>query len=186
MLAVVHFHHARTTFHGTHGGFPIALGRHIVLAVIHTCHAWVAVAHSRHVMLAVVHACHARFGVAHSRHVVHAVVHCHPHVAMGKCRRRVHRRDIRQQRRIGCQGATGITGAVNRLCKDRVRAVIMRFDQYVVGLGHADAELVHADWFDVLAISGHNRHLQPRNPHIEEGHRRCVDEAQFHPLATLE
>ena len=37
-----------------------------------------------------------------------------------------------------------------------------------------------------LSVRGHHRHLQPGDAHVEEGHRRAVDEAQAHALAALE
>ena len=122
--AVVHFHHARTAFHGTHGGFAIALGGHVMLAMIHARHVGLAAVHARHVVLTVIHAYHIGLALTHPRHVVHAVVHRHPHVAMGQDWRRVQLWHLCKQRGIRGQGAAGIAGAIDGLGKDAIGTVI--------------------------------------------------------------
>ena len=62
----------------------------------------------------------------------------------------------------------------------------MRLDQHVVGLRDTDAELVHADRLNVASVGGHHGHVEAGDAHVEQGHRRGVDDAQAHALAALE
>ncbi|KIT99862.1 hypothetical protein QU38_02850, partial [Staphylococcus aureus] len=56
----------------------------------------------------------------------------------------------------------------------------------VIGLRYADLELVDFDRDDMLAIRLDNGEAQPRNAHVEAGHRRGIDDAQPHALARPE
>ncbi|MCY1444587.1 hypothetical protein D9M71_610670 [compost metagenome] len=68
------------------------------------------------------------------------------------------------------QGAAGIAGAIHGLGKDGVSLFTGRFNDDVVGFRHGDTELVDAHRLDVLAVSRHHGHFQPRNAHIEVAH----------------
>ena len=115
---------------------------------------------------------HAGMSSAHVRHVEER------RLALGRNRRR--------HAGITRQGGPGVTGARHRLGEDGIGAGFFRTDDHVVGLGDRDAELIDLDRLDIIAVGLNHGHRQPRNAHIEEGHRRGIDEAQPHPLAGLE
>ena len=134
-------------------------------------------------MLAVVHAGHL-----HAPHVVPPVAHgthVHAHVDVGEVGHGIHGRHFRLERGIGRQGTAGIPGTVDGLCEDGI-GLVVGLDDDVIGLGHADAELVHADRFHVLAVGGHHGHFQAGDAHVEEAHGGTVDEAQPHLLPLAE
>ena len=108
----------------------------------------------------------------------------HSHIAVAEAGNRIHGRDLGGHRRVGGKGAAGVAGAVQSLGEDGVGAVVARFDDDIVGLGHADAKLLHRYRLDVLAVGGNHCHVQPRDAHIEEGHCRAVDKAQPDLLAA--
>ncbi len=131
----------------------------------------------------------------HPRHraVVHlhpghrAVIHAaHAHVGHRAQRPRVHRRDRRGHARPRGEGAAGIAAAVLGLGEDRVGAVSFGPHDHVVGLGDADAELVDRHRLDIVAVGLDHGHRQVGDAHVEDAHRRAVDEAQPHPLAGAE
>ena len=150
------------------------------------------VVHARH--RAVIHARGGRrAGLAHARHRAmihagHAAAHVmgHAHVHHGQQLDRVQRRHVGLHAGARRQRGARVAGAVHGLREDGVGAVLGRFDDHVVGLGHGDAELVDLHRPHVLAVGGHHGHFQAGDTHVEVAHRRTVDEAQPHALAGLE
>ncbi len=114
----------------------------------------------------------------HAGHVAHHVLHFKRLRFVQHGHRRRHAGARRQR-------AARVAGAVHRLGEDRVSLVPGR-DDHVVGLGHADADLVHRHRLDVLAIGLDHSHLETRYANVEEGHRATVDEAQPHLFAWME
>ncbi len=110
----------------------------------------------------------------------------HTHIGMGKHRERVEGGDLGGEGRIRRQGAPGIAAAVDGLGKQAPGAVVRGRDDHVVGLGGAEAELVHGHRLDGLAIRGHHGHRQARDAHVEKCHGRGIDEPQAHLFAPLE
>ena len=117
--------------------------------------------------------------VVHHRHV-------HAHVAVRQNRRGIEFRHFGLEGGIGRQRAAGVAAAVDGLGENGVGLLAARLDDHVIGFRHAHADLVHRHRLDVLAIGGHHRHLQPRDAHVEKGHRRRIDETQTDFLAALE
>ena len=113
-------------------------------------------------------------------------LHRHAHVGHRAHRPLVHRRHRRLHSWPGCEGATSVAVAGLALREDGVSPVLCRLHDYVVGLGDADAELVHRHRLHRVAVRGDHGHGQAGNAHVVEGHRRAVDEAQAHPLAGPE
>ena len=115
------------------------------VAMVHAGHR--RVVHARH--RAVIHARGGRrAGLAHARHRAmihagHAAAHVmgHAHVHHGQQLDRVQRRHVGLHAGARCQRGARVAGAVHGLRK-MVGAVLGRFDDHVVGLGHGDAELV--------------------------------------------
>ncbi|MNS77525.1 hypothetical protein D3C72_1111070 [compost metagenome] len=131
----------------------------------------------------------AAFHALHRRHVVAAVApaaHVMTHVAHRQQWARVARGNRCLQAMAHGEGTGGIAGAAHVLAEEGEGILAAGFNQYVVGFGRGDAELVDADRMDVLAIGGDHGHLQAGDAHVEVGHRRAVDEAQQHLLATAE
>ena len=73
---------------------------------------------------------------------------------MGQKGKGVHRRNAGAPGSVGGQGGGRVAGAVDRLGKKGVGSPRFGFDDDVVGLGDADAELVDGDRLDVLAVGG--------------------------------
>ena len=137
--------------------------------------------HSRPVAAtAVVHSGHAGIAAGAMVHAAHA------HIGHGQKRR------IAQRRyggaRAGCARKGGNThaGAVHRLRHKRVSLLPARRHDDVIGLGHADLELVDLYRFDVLPVRLNDGHRQARNADIEEGHGAGIDEAQPHTFTRTE
>ena len=82
--------------------------------------------------------------------------------------------------------AACVARAVERLREDRERVRARRRHEHVEGLGRRDAKFVDGDGMHVLAVGGDDGHRQARDPHVERGHRRAVDETQAHALAGTE
>ncbi|MBA7716847.1 hypothetical protein ES703_125929 [subsurface metagenome] len=76
--------------------------------------------------------------------------------------------------------------AVQRLSDDRVGPVFGGPHDHVVSFGVGDAEFVHNDRLDVVAVGLNDLHLQSGNAHVEVRHRRPVDESQTDALARSE
>ena len=110
----------------------------------------------------------------------------HAHIGHGAQRARIHRRDGAAMPGARRKRAAGKAGAVLGLGEDRVGAVGLRLHDHVVGFGDADAELVDRDRRDIVAVGLDDGHRQIGDAHIENAHRRAVDEAQPHPLAGPE
>ena len=134
-----------------------------------------------------------RHGMAHFR-VIHVRIHARhgpvaaamPHVGRPEqARWPQHRQGAGHALTRGERGAGG-AAPVERLCLDRVGAVLARLDDHVVGLADTDAELVDLDRLHVLAVGLHDPQLQAGNAGIEDRHGRAVDEAQPYLLAGLE
>ena len=101
-----------------------------------------------------------------------------PHVGHGQQRPRVHRRYRSTQALADRKRATDVAGARGVLGEDREGVLPGRLDDHVEGFGSGDAQLVHRQRVDVLAVDLDDRHLQARDADVEVGHRRTVDEAQ--------
>jgi hypothetical protein len=115
------------------------------------------------------------------------VIHTpHAHVSHRAHRARIHRRDWRRHARARREGAAGIAAAILGLGENRVGPVSLGLDDHVIGFGDADAELVDRDWHDIVAVRLDDRHWQAIDAHVENAHRRAVDEAQPHPFAGTE
>ena len=80
----------------------------------------------------------------------------------------------------------GEARAINGLGEQAVGLVLKRLHDDIEGLGHADAELVHIDRLNILAITGHDRHFQAGNAQIEKGHGGSVDHPQADFFARCE
>jgi hypothetical protein len=109
---------------------------------------------------------------------------CIPIPIVSHCAQRtgIHRRNGRLHSRTRRKCLAGISGTILRLNKDRVGAVGGGLHNYVIGLGDADAELVDHDRNDLIAVGLNDAHLQAVDTHIEDAHRRAVNEAQPHPF----
>ena len=92
--------------------------------------------------------------------------------------------------RLSCRRAAPACRARNPVrsmdCAKIVYAASPGVDDDVVHLGRADAEFIHGYRLDVLAIGRDHGQLESRDAHVEEAHRRAVDDAQAHALAGLE
>ena len=84
------------------------------------------------------------------------------------------------------QGAARKGRPPHRFTVDRVGAVLRRLHDHVIGLRDGNAELVNHDRLHIIAVGLHDGQLQPRNPDVEIGHRRGIDESEPHPLAGPE
>ena len=104
-------------------------------------------------------------------------------VSSGRSRIARDRRDHAEARR---QRRAHLAGAVDRLGNEAIGLVGPGLDDHVIGFGDADLELVGLDRLHVLPIRGDHRHREARNPDIEIGHGRRIDDAQAHPLAGRE
>ena len=118
-------------------------------------------------------------------HSCHAAV-SHSHVFHGQNGARAQCRDFALHAFTRSQRCAGVAGTVDRLGEQRVGPVLARHHHDVVGLADAETELIHAHRLHVLTIGGKDRHRQPGYPHVEEAHRRGVDDTQAHPFARLE
>ena len=167
--------HVHQRIAGFAGGMVRCVRRRAVRAVVHGAHVRAAAAFAHHRTAASLHA----LVCAVATHVV-------AHVGHRQQRTRIARRDRRFQSVADGQRAARMAGAAHVLREDREGLLARGFDEHVEGLGHGDAELVHADRVDVLPVGGHDGHLQARDAHVEVGHRTAVDEAQQHLLAGLE
>jgi len=108
------------------------------------------------------------------------------HVGHGQQRTRIDRRHRCTQPFTHRQRAADVAGTGTVLGKEGEGVLAGRFDDHVEGLGGGDADLVHRQRMDVLAVDLDHRHLQARDAHIEVAHRRAVDEAQPDLLAAAE
>ena len=124
----------------------------------------------------------AAFHALHHRHVVAAVAH----VGHGQDRASIQCRHGRFEARPWRQRRARVAAAIHRLREDRVRLLFVGRHHHVEGFGNADAEFLDRHRMHGLSIGGHHGHAQAGNAHVEEGHRRTVDEAQPHLLAALE
>ncbi len=110
----------------------------------------------------------------------------HAHVGHGPQRPRVEGRDLRLHPRPGRERSAGVSGAAEVLREDGVGPRLARAHDHVVGLGHADAELVDRHRDDVVAVDVDHAHRQAGDAHVVVGRRRGVDDAQPDPLAGPE
>ena len=122
-------------------------------------------------------------GAFHAPHAGHAAM---THVGHGQQRTNIQRRHRRLQSGTRRQRGARITAAIHGLGEDRVGLFFLRRDQYIESLGHADAEFVDRYRMHRLAVGADHGQFQTRDAHVEESHRRAVDETQPHFLATLE
>ena len=86
----------------------------------------------------------------------------------------------------GCQGAAGIAGPPHGLGEDGVGPLFPGPHDHIVGLGHADAELIHVDRLHIIAVGLDHRHFQAGYTDIEVGHGGGIDKPQADSLARLE
>ena len=121
-------------------------------------------------------------------HPVHAaVVHpAHPHVAHGQGRSLTEWRNLGRHAEAGRERGAAHAGTIDGLGHDGVGAVLGRPDDDVIGFGHGDLELVDLDWPHVHPVRLDDGHGQAGDPHIEDRHRRGVDDAQADALARTE
>ena len=115
-------------------------------------------------------------------HALHVAV-LHAHVGHGAYGALAAFGDWRAHAFPGRERAACEAAAVHRFGEDRIGAFLLRLDDYVVGLGDGDAELVHRDGLHVLTVGLHHGHRQARDTDVEEGAGAGVDEAQAHALA---
>ena len=155
-----------------HAGALLDLGRLRKVAHLHGAHV-----HCAHAARTV--AIHHR--AAHHRHL--AARHVHAHVPHRRKRARAERGNFCCYPGARSEGGTGQARSVYRLADERVGAIVGRGDDRVIGLGDADLKFVDVDGHDILPISLNDGELQARNADVERRHRRCVDDAQPHPLA---
>ena len=99
---------------------------------------------------------------------------------------RVERRNFRRHPGARRQRSACVARAVDRLREDGVRTIVPGLDDHVVRLRGGDPELVDRHRLDILAVRRDDGELQARDAHVEDAHRRAVDESQADALAALE
>jgi hypothetical protein len=93
------------------------------------------------------------------------------HVAHRQHRPRLERRDRRFHAGARRERPACVSGTIDRLRKDRVRAIVLRLDEHVEHFGRGDPQLIDGHRLDVLAIRGDDSQLQIRDAHVEGAHR---------------
>ena len=76
------------------------------------------------------------------------------------------------------QYSSCITGSVDTLRENRIGAVGVGLDNYVISFRNADAKFIDRYRFDVLAIGGDHLHFQPGDSHIENRHGGGIDKTK--------
>lgn len=101
------------------------------------------------------HVVHGVLTVIHGHsamiHAVHPGTHGAHHVGHGQPFGLVECGDGCGESRTRGERAAGEAGAIHRLGEDRV-GIVCRFDDHVIGLTRPEAEFVHRDRLDVLAV----------------------------------
>jgi len=112
----------------------------------------------------------------HAGHVVG-----HGHVGGREQRAGIERWNRGAQPRPCRKRAAGETGAIDRLREHRV-GLIARLDDRIEDLAGTEPKLLDRHGLNVLTVDGDHAQRQTWNAHIEEAHRRAVDESQPHAL----
>ena len=131
--------------------------------------------------LGVIHA-----GVIHALHLgraFRAAAMVHAHIGHGQQRRIAQSGHRRSRAGGGSKRGDCHAGPVHGFRHDGVGGQRAGLHQHIIGLGHANLQLVHLHGPHILSVGGHHRHRQTGDAQVEEGHRRPVDDAQPHPLA---
>ena len=154
--------------------------------MVHTGH--VGVIHASHV--GVVHTGHV--GMIHASHVLHHMtLHAHSthhsaHVGHSEKWFRPHRRHSACHTFPWCKSSPHHAGTPHRFRDDAVSLVLTRLNDDIVGFGNCNAEFIHVDGLDIVPVRLDHGHFEPRNPHVEIGHRGRVDETQSNFLTRTE
>ena len=132
-----------------------------------------------------VHASHV--GVIHASHVgvIHTTHHT-AHVGHGEKRFRPHRRHSARHTFPWCKSAPHHTGTSHRFRDNAVSLVLTRLNDDIVCFGDSNTEFVYRDRLNIIPVRLDHSHFEPRNPHIEIGHRGRVDETQSNFLTRTE
>ena len=110
----------------------------------------------------------------------------HPHIRHGAQRPIVHRRNRRNHAYPRRERAADETAAILHLGKNGESSVRIGRHDRVVGLGRANTEFIDRHGLDFVAIGLDNGHRQAGNAHIENTHRRSINEPQPHALVGPE
>ena len=154
--------------------------------MIHTFH--VGVIHAVHISF--LHVGHV--GVVHTGHVLHHMtLHAHSthhtaHVGHGEKRFRPHRRHSACHTFSWCKSAPHHAGTSHRFRDNAVSFVLTRLHDDIVCFGYSNTEFVYLDRLNIIPVRLDHGHFEPRNPHVEIGHRGRVDETQSNFLTRTE
>src|SRR5206468_2786215 len=129
---------------------------------------------------------------AHAGH--RAVIHLHAahrsmlhaHIGHGAHRSRIERWNSGHHSGAWRKGGAGETAAVLRLHEYCESPIFAWLNNDIVGFGGANPKLINRNRAYINTISLHHTHWQIGNAHIENAHRRAVDETQAHAFAGPE
>src|SRR5688572_9891614 len=109
---------------------------------------------------------------------------CHPHITHCEQGPWIQRRDLRFDAYPWRECSARIAAAIDRLREDRVSALVFGLDDDVIRFGSGDAEFIDGHRLHILPVRCNDGEFQSRYTHIEDAHRRAVDESQPNTFAS--